>query len=94
MSGSSLRTDLGELASVTYRFASRMFDRLAQKAEDGYLGWDDPDYREEIMRKLEIHAKRLMAGDSSEAIDVANLAMFLYALDRRKKPEGEKEKTG
>lgn len=91
MSADHFGTDIGELASVTYRFASRMLDRLIKKAEQGYRGWDDPSYREEIEKKLGTHAAALLAGDSAEAVDVANLAMFLYAMDRRKKPETKKE---
>jgi len=73
-----IRHELVTLAQTTQQFAAKMFYKLASKAEDGWTGWDDAECRAFIEAKLQARVVRLLEGDTSQAIDVANLAMFLW----------------
>ena len=80
---SVIKSELVDLAKTTQAFAAKMYEKLADKAEQGYMQWDDPLYMREIEAKLMDHAQRLVDGDGSQAMDVANLAMFLWNIRGR-----------
>jgi len=80
---SVIKSELVNLAKTTQAFAAKMFEKLADKAEQGYTQWDDPSYAREIEAKLLDRAQQLADGDNSQAVDVANLAMFLWNLGER-----------
>lgn len=58
------------------KFAKLMKEKLHQKADQGYSGWDNPGNLQLFRTKMLGHAARLYSGDEAQAIDVANLAMM------------------
>lgn len=66
-----------KLPTPAERQAEGMKAKLAAKAGAGWRGWDDPKYRNVIGEKLKDHVSRLLDGQP-QAVDVANLAMFLW----------------
>ena len=74
----------GKLAKAVDWFTSEMRAKLLAKADQGYEGWDDPEYITGQWRDQTLgHVIRLMLdGDAGQAVDVANLAMF-YAAFRK-----------
>ena len=61
------------------KFANQMDKKMFEKLKKGYHGWDNPRYKKVIKEKLMEHTKELIAGDNRQAVDVANLAMMLWA---------------
>ncbi len=61
-------------------FAARMKAKLRRKHREGFSGWECPAFQHEIRLKLLSHIVQLLAGDTKQAIDVANLAMFLEIM--------------
>lgn len=78
-----IKSELVNLAKTTQDFAAKMFEKLADKAEQGYTQWDDQGFVHVLETKLMAHAQLLADGDTSQAIDVATLAMFLWNLRER-----------
>ena len=79
-----LAKDYPKLAKAVDWFTSEMRAKLLAKADQGYEGWDDPEYITGQWRDQTLgHVIRLMLdGDAGQAVDVANLAMF-YAAFRK-----------
>ena len=80
------RSDMGkknltrEIQNLNYAvdaFAEKMKQRLIEKAKIGYHGWDDKEYSDIIRGKLKLETEKLLTGDYSQAVDIANLAMML-----------------
>lgn len=71
------------LVSAVFRFSQAMLEKLLVKDHEGWTGWDEPENREDIRANLGEHAQKLAAGDTTQAVDVANLAMFLYFMDHQ-----------
>lgn len=76
-------------------FADAMKERLLEKREQGYTGWDDPEVAAELhgriwnatggileRRRREIRENELI--HDRKEIDLANLAMFLWHHRERK----------
>lgn len=63
-------------------FASGMKRKLYQKAVEGVRGFDDEKNLRDITLRFKRASERLLAGDMNQAVDVANLAMFLKIHDR------------
>ena len=72
--------ELLTLVSMADKFARGMKQKLIDKYEEGYRGWDDPKYKEGMEESLKEHVGRLINGDRYQAVDIANLAMFLAFL--------------
>lgn len=70
------------LENAVDEFAAKMKDKLLKKKRQGWRGWRDPAYREIIENKLRDHTVRLLSGDTAQAVDVANLAMFLECMEQ------------
>jgi hypothetical protein len=72
-----LLADIQKLHDAVDAFAVAMKARLAEKAAQGFEGWDDPDLAETIEENLFDHVRRLLKGHRQE-IDIANFAMMLW----------------
>ncbi len=59
---------------AVYRFATAMIAKLAQKREEGYRGWDDPESCTTVLLSGLLH-EHVAKGDP---VDVGNLAMMLH----------------
>jgi len=70
-----------ELCARVDLFAAYMKTKLKSKLALGYHGWKDADMREVIENELLYHAAKLVRGDTGQAVDVANLAMFLFGQE-------------
>lgn len=80
----SKKQEYNDLKKAHRTFSNLMKDKLLLKAQLGWNGWNDPRCKEAIERKLFINAMQLVKGDIMQAIDVANLAMFLWAQEQIK----------
>jgi len=80
-----LRREKDRLSIVVDRFAEEMKEKLYEKAEEGFRGWDEcspgDDELDEIMKKLVRHTIAIAFDGEDEAIDVANLAMMIWLSD-------------
>ena len=65
-------------------FAKEMKRKLHEKARQGYHGWNDPKFLPTIHAKLDAHVMRLDEGQYQQVVDVVNLAVFLWYLDKYK----------
>jgi hypothetical protein len=70
------------LIACVDEFAAKMKEKLIQKAEAGWSGWDCDNTAGKLEEALILHAAKLLQGQP-QAIDVANLAMFLWNLKGR-----------
>lgn len=75
------------IAKAVAEFADEMRRKMLRKLRQGYHGWDRTSYRYAVNQKMLLHAGRLFAGDTTQAVDVANLAMMLVIMDRKEKPD-------
>lgn len=69
------------LEALVDAFAAEMKAKLKAKADEGWRGWDDPQYKGNIERFLLDHAQRGL-DDSRQYVDVANLAAMLWNFGR------------
>ncbi len=74
----AVKFQLHTLWQATHKFSVAMMTKLAAKALEEAEGWDLPDNRRGIANQLLEHAYRLVDGQPEQAVDVANLAMFLW----------------
>jgi hypothetical protein len=72
--------EIARLDQAVDDFASEMKARLREQARKGYRGWDDPENYQRIVEMMVKHA----AVAAGEEVDVANLAMILWSLRRRR----------
>ena len=77
-----------KLELVMNGFAKRMFQRLEEKEEQGFKGWDEnsiiSNLEERLKRKIE---KFIKNKDYGRSIDIANFVMFLDYLYRVNDPD-------
>lgn len=72
------------LKSAVSKFSGVMLEKLAIKANQGFRGWDKPEYTDkQIIKQITEHFKRLKKGEP-QAIDIANLCMFLWNKTKHK----------
>ena len=89
----TLDEEKNALRAVLNRFVTAQAKRLIDKAEQGYLGWDNPEYTNWICNKLFSDAQFLADNkvvDPRIYIDIANRAMMLWAMQEGK----EQQETG
>lgn len=60
-----------DLLDTQQSFSKEMQDRLAEKEEEGFVGWDDEMYGDLIVYKLNSAVR------NGKWVDVANFAMML-----------------
>ena len=61
-----------------------MKQKLAQKVDEGYSGWDDPECYDYIAESLLKLSAATFAGFDNQAVDAANLAMMIWYQNREK----------
>ena len=69
--------NLIKLMITVDRFTAAMKEKLYLKAMRGWTGWDDPKEKSGIKERLRKAVDKLLAGDVMQAVDCANLSMFL-----------------
>ncbi len=74
--------DRQNLRSAVRKFSEAMQDKLLSKEKAGWYGWDESRFSRSLKKRLPKHVDKLIAGDTQQAIDVANIAMFLWAMER------------
>lgn len=69
--------ELDALYALVDAFAEEMKGKLRRKYVEGFTGWDDPELRPELERRLQLHVIR-----GGQYVDVANLAAMLWNMDQ------------
>lgn len=75
-----------ELAWAVIKFSNKMMAILVEKADEGYTGWDNELYKEDIFDSLQHHV------DNENWIHVANFAMMMQGFEDEKEEEAKKTK--
>lgn len=73
--------EIARLDEMVDNFTLAMKFKLHSKVRQGYHGWDREVYQGMIVDKLVSHVRRLDKGDKSQAVDIGNLAAFIWNLD-------------
>ena len=76
-----LELELSALNKAVDDFSKAMKEKLAEKAAEGWHGWNVNGYSSIISAKL-LHKANLVEYDRKQAVDVANLAMMLWHQDK------------
>jgi hypothetical protein len=70
-----------KLRNSLNRFQREMKQRLAEKEQEGFTGWDGSwDYSPKFIRRIFTKARKIKAGEDvkKNAVDIANLAMMIW----------------
>ena len=78
-------TEAQRLEQAVDWFAKKMKRKVLGKEKACWYGWDDKGYIPLLRKELLRHVEELIVGDTSQAVDVANLAMFLAYIEKEKK---------
>jgi len=70
-----------ELCDAVDIFAEKMKKRLLEKLDEGFYGWDDVHYKDDIVKKLIHKTARLCNRDVNQGIDIANFAMMIDYME-------------
>ena len=71
--------EFARLEMAVDEFAIAMKERLKAKlTENGWRGWDDPQYAGDIYMRLQKNVSELGGGRTQSCIDAANLTMMLW----------------
>lgn len=73
----NIEAEKNNLKIAVGTFAYKMTEKLHRKVDQGWRDWDEPAFRRAIREKLACKVAQLIAGDDSQAVDVANFAMML-----------------
>jgi len=74
-----LNTEEHSLENVVHAFAGEMRDKLLSKYRDeSFVGWDNSSCILNVCRRLKRAYNRVQLGEVAEAVDLANLVMFLH----------------
>lgn len=76
--------ELVKIRAGVQRFAEEMSQRLIEKLDQGWRGWDDPENAEEIYQAMLAHGAGVPMAVGQE-IAIANFAMFLWFQRTQKK---------
>lgn len=71
--------EIARLDAAIDAFTAAMKSKLAAKAQEGRMGWDDPHAREAIYTAMLAHAAGVPMAAGQE-VDVANFAMMLWRM--------------
>lgn len=74
-----VEAEIQRLGSAVDEFSVAMKARLAEKAREGWRGWDDPSSRDAIYTTLLAHAAGVPLAARQE-VDIANFAMMLWRM--------------
>ena len=78
-----------QIKEAVRMFAGEMERKLVEKARAGWEGWDHPHFKKTAEIRLLEHAGRLIQGQTRQAIDVANFAMFAWWIAQQKENDHE-----
>ncbi|MBW1779348.1 MAG: hypothetical protein JRL30_01290 [Deltaproteobacteria bacterium] len=70
-----------KLTRAMEAFWSEMERKLLRKGRDGWSGWDDPSRKQVLEQALLDHSADTARGCPDQAVDTANLAMFLWCME-------------
>lgn len=71
--------EIRRLDAVVDKFTVVMKARLAEKAREGWSGWDDPASKDKIYTAMLAQGAGVKYAKDQE-VDIANLAMMLWRL--------------
>ena len=88
-----LDSEWERLLGAVNLFADQMKERLIQKADLGWRGWDDIRLLPGLIKRLHENVQEIMNGESdgSSEVDTANLAMMVWLLTQNKLNEIESD---
>ncbi len=66
-----------KLLTLIEKFTTMMALKIYKKIRQGSRGWDSPNYKALMLKKLHRNLKQ------EDYVDVANLAMFLWYLKKQ-----------
>ncbi len=72
--------EIERLDTTVDEFAAAMKAKLAEKAREGWTGWDDPGARDKIYTAMLAQGAAIKYAMGQE-VDIANLAMMLWRLN-------------
>lgn len=72
--------EISRLSEAVDEFAAVMKVKLAQKAREGWTGWDKPESSIKIWNAMLAQGAAIPLAKAQEA-DIANLAMMLWRLN-------------
>jgi len=75
-------TETQALINLTEKAVVKMQDKLLQKRDEGYHGWDDSRIRDDLINSLIAHIERAKS-DPNQWLDVANLAIMVWNIDEQ-----------
>lgn len=84
-----MTTERQRLIAAVDAFAAEMKKRLLEKLRDGWAGWREGEYQEEIGERMIYNATRAEKNnDLQSLVDAANLAMMRhnYISEQKEKP--------
>jgi len=74
-----------KLYRVVQRFSVKMINKLNEKVDEGWGGWDDPELKDRLIIKMLEHCLECFKmGSAKEAVDIANFAMFIDWIENEK----------
>lgn len=78
--------EIAGLDNTVQWFASEMKNKLAKKMSEGFAGWDNIEFVDSgtCATNLSALSKKLLDGDTSQAVDIANFAMFIAWRESKK----------
>ena len=71
-----------KISTATMKFNLACLNKLEEKERKGWVGWDNPEWKDEFKSEIENHVKRDLTQD--DLIDISNYCMFLWNLQRGK----------
>jgi len=80
-----LKHELVQLRTTWTAFTESMWKKLKLKASLDWRGWNEIPWKSTLKKRLLLHVMELFDGDASQAIDIANYAMFLEYLLKQEK---------
>jgi len=72
---------IAELSNLVASFSEAMRAKLWKKLGQGFEGWNDETDEhlyEDLEEKLYAHVRRFKEGDTTQLVDIANLAAMLW----------------
>lgn len=74
-----------KLGRALDKFRTAMFDRLCEKLNEGFTGWDGEYDIDDLMHETFVDAKDMFKQqDPKNAVDIANRCMMIWAREQMK----------
>ena len=71
-----------KLRVACYEFLNACMEKIKEKEEEGYGGWDKPELIKYLEEGLIEHTKKILTQDN--LVDIANYCIFLWNLIEEK----------